>query len=61
MGSLFPNPAPVINVAGGEAFISRTSISRSVYFYFKRLGEEKASLLWAAPGKTFKTIQFATN
>lgn len=48
MGFLFPNPAPVIDVAGGEAFISRASISRSVYLYFEDL-ERKKLLFYGQP------------
>lgn len=43
MGSLFPNPAPVIDVAGGKAFISRAFISRSAYLYFKDLERKRLS------------------
>lgn len=41
MGPLFPNPALVIDVTGGEAFISRASISRPVYLYFKDLERKR--------------------
>lgn len=41
MGSLFPNPAAVIHVTGGEVFISRPFISRSVYPYFKDLERKR--------------------
>lgn len=43
MGSLFLNPAPVIDVTGGKAFISRAFISRSAYLYFKHLERKRPS------------------